>query len=387
MLKHIFIPLILITTSCKLHVDSEEIQCGSQRTELYLKKIRNKNVGVIANHSSLLNHVHLTDSLLKLGITITKIFTPEHGFRGHNDAGELINDSKDKKTGIPIISLYGSKRKPHKSDLNNIDILIFDIQDVGVRFFTYLSTLHYVMEACAEEGIPLLILDRPNPNGFYVDGPIMQEKHMSFIGMHPVPIVHGMTIGEYALMINGEKWLANEVQCEIEIIKCYPYHHQTRFNLPVKPSPNLPDIQSVYLYPSTALFEGTVVSEGRGTDKPFQYIGHPDYPDTSFSFIPRSIQGASKNPKFRNQKCYGINLSTYDTNKIHSIELKWLVNFYHQLSNKNEFFNSYFEKLAGTEELRRQIEKGMSIDDIRNSWENGLKTFKKIRKKYLLYPD
>ncbi len=358
---------------------------GAESTNEYLSELKNKNVAIVANQSSYIKHTHIVDSLLSLNINIVKIFTPEHGFRGAADAGEYVNNNIDKETGIPVISLYGKKKKPQSFDLQNVDIVVFDIQDVGVRFYTYISTMHYVMEACAENNIELITLDRPNPNGFYIDGPVLDTNYRSFIGMHKVPLVYGMTIGEYAMMINGEHWLKNNKKCKLHVVTCKNYTHNTLYNLPIKPSPNLPNMTAVYLYPSLGLFEGTVVSVGRGTDFPFQIIGHPDFKNCKFSFVPKSIVGAAKNPKFKNEKCFGLDLRDKYLKK-QKIDLKLLIDAYHNLNMGDNFFNSYFDYLAGNNVLRQQIIDGLSEKEIRKTWQKDLKSFKKIRGEYLLYP-
>lgn len=359
--------------------------------ELYLSLLKGKSVAIIANHTSMIKNTHLVDSLLVLGVDVVKIFSPEHGFRGSADAGEHIKNYKDKKTGLPIISLYGKNHKPKSSDLKGIDIMIFDIQDVGIRFYTYVSTMHYAMEACAENKVQFLILDRPNPNGFYVAGPVLHKKFKSFVGLHPVSIVHGMTMAEYARMINGQGWLKNSVKCELLHILCEGYSHKDYYELPVKPSPNLPDMASVYLYPSLALFEGTVVSVGRGTDKPFQIIGHPNLQNAKFTFTPHSVQGAT-NPPYNGIKCYGYNLSVFGKIIIRSYEniyLYWLTGTYKDTPEKKSFFlkNGFFDLLSGSATLRQQIVDGVDEEEIQKSWEKDLQKFKKIRKGYLLYPD
>lgn len=367
---------------------SNPIKVGAQQTDLYFPLLEQKNIAVVANQTSLIGAVHLVDSLLNSGINVSIVFSPEHGFRGTADAGELINNTQDAKTGLPIVSLYGNHKKPTASDLSGIDLVVFDIQDVGVRFYTYISTLHYVMEACAENQIPLLVLDRPNPNGFYVDGPVLDTALRSFVGMHPVPLVHGMTIGEYALMINGEGWLANGMHCGLQVISCKNYQHKYRYELPVKPSPNLPNKQAVLLYPSLALFEGTVVSVGRGTDFPFQVYGHPKLTG-NFEFIPQSKAGAKK-PKLENELCRGKDLRQTDCeNNLNGsvFTFAYLIEAYGELQNQTAFFNSFFAKLAGTHELQKQIENGWSEAEIRQSWEPALSQFQTIRSRYLLYED
>jgi uncharacterized protein YbbC (DUF1343 family) len=365
---------------------------GADRTELYLNYLKGKNIGMVVNQTSVIGD-QLTpsvDSLLKLGIHITKIFGPEHGFRGNASNGASVNDSTDPKTGLPVISLYGNKHyKPTPDDLKGLDLMIFDIQDVGARFYTYISTLHYVMEACAENNVELMILDRPNPNGFYVDGPVLDTAFRSFVGMHPVPIVHGMTIAEYAQMINGEGWLKNHVQCKLRIIKVAGYTHSSDYTLPVSPSPNLNTQQSILLYPSLCLFEGTVLSLGRGTYSPFVQIGHPLYKGIyDHTFTPVSIAGMSDDPPLKGQVCYGIDLKNYSAaifKTTRQLNLAWLIELYKAFPDKAHFFTAYFTKLAGTDELRKQIEAGMTEKQIRQSWEPALSRFKQMRRKYLLY--
>jgi uncharacterized protein YbbC (DUF1343 family) len=393
-LRHfLFITSILISiAACSQKSTSKlvayyEIISGDQQLETFLPLIKDKRVAIVANHASLIGNVHLVDTLLKQSIEIVKIFSPEHGFRGTADAGEVISDKIDAATGISILSLYGKYKKPPQDELQNVDILIFDLQDVGVRFFTYISTLTYIMEACAEENIPVIVLDRPNPNGFYIDGPVLEAGYESFVGIHKVPIVYGMTLGEYALMVNGEGWLKDQVLCDLTIIPLKNYKHSYIVKLPVKPSPNLPNWKSVYLYPSLCLFEGTIVSVGRGTDVPFQVYGHPDYLLGSFIFIPESKPGAS-NPKYKDVRCFGQNLSGYAENyqKMPAqLNLRWLIESYKLLSPKYEFFTSYFAKLAGSDKLRQQIEAGKTEEEIRKSWQADLDAFKEIRRKYLLY--
>ncbi|MDB4235438.1 DUF1343 domain-containing protein [bacterium] len=349
--------------------------------------MKEKKVGIVAHQASVIssakNTIHLVDLLRKKNISIQKVFAPEHGFRGTADAGEKIENQIDSKTQLPIISLYGKNRKPSKEQLKGIEIMVFDLQDVGVRFYTYLSTLHNVMEACAENNIPLIVLDRPNPNTHYIDGPVLNLEHKSFVGMHPVPIVYGMTIGEYAQMINGEKWLANSIKCDLTIIPLKNYTHQTTYELTVRPSPNLPNKQSIALYPSLCLLEPTRVSIGRGTDLQFQVYGHPGFPKTDFSYVPKSNFG-SKNPKHKGQICYGENLTT--VNPPSKIELKWLMNAYSDFPEKDLFFLKGFERISGISNLKKQLIEGASEKTIRNSWTDGLNKFKKTRIKYLLYP-
>ena len=378
----ICISLVLLTFSG----NAQNIVLGVERTETYLPLLKNKKVGVIGNQSSMIVNTHLVDSLLSLGIDVVKVFSPEHGFRGKADAGAKIEDGIDVKTGIPIVSLYGSNKKPKPEQLQGIDILVFDIQDVGARFYTYISTLHYIMEASAEFGIPLLVLDRPNPNGHYVDGPILDTAFRSFVGMHPIPIVHGMTIGEYAKMINGEKWIKSDEKGQLrsfmKVIEMKNYTHKLTYDLPIKPSPNLPNARAINLYPSLCLFEGTTISIGRGTDYPFQQFGAP-YLESFYSFTPKSGAG-SKFPKHENKECFGTDLRFQD-NYLTAINLNWLVEAYNQCPEKEKFFNSFFDKLAGTDKLRNQIIAGKTAKEIKATWQEGLEEFKEIRGKYLLY--
>jgi uncharacterized protein YbbC (DUF1343 family) len=368
-----------------------EIICGADRTDLYVEALKGKNIGLVVNQTAIIgpNKVLLVDTLLARGLVIKKIFGPEHGFRGNASAGAKVDNFIDEKTKLPIISLYGKHLKPTADDLKGIDVMIFDIQDVGVRFYTYISTLHYVMEACAENNIELLILDRPNPNGFYIDGPMREGKYKSFVGMHPIPVVHGMTIGEYAQMINGEKWLDKGIQCKIKVIPMANYTHNTRYQLPVHPSPNLNTPESILHYPSICFFEGTTLSLGRGTQFPFLLLGHPDLKGKyEFSFKPVGIPGMSENPPQKDQLCFGIDLRSYDTDKIYDkggLNLTWLIKLYRDFPDKNKFFTSFFSQLAGTANLQKQIEDGLDETQIRKSWEEGLNQFKSIRQKYLLY--
>lgn len=359
------------------------IKTGADNFELYLPMLKNKKVGIVTNQSGILsNKIHLVDFLLSKNIDVQNIFAPEHGFRGTADAGQHIVDGKDSKTGLSIISLYGANKKPKTDQLTGIDIMVFDLQDVGARFYTYISSLHYIMEACAENNIPLLILDRPNPNGGIVDGPILEKEFTSFVGMHPVPLLHGMTIGEYAQMINGEKWLENGVQCKLTVIPCSNYNHNLSYSLPVKPSPNLPNDQAVNLYASLCLFEGTNVSVGRGTEQQFQIYGSPFLPKSNFSFIPKPNIGA-QNPIYNGIICYGEDLSAIA--KVNQLELKWIINAYKNTDDKSKFFNSFFTKLAGTKKLQAQIENNIPEVEIRASWKEGLLNFKEMRGKYLIY--
>lgn len=365
-----------------------ELEVGAQRHEIYLPLLQGKRIAVIANATSMIGDMHLVDALLEKDMDVVKVFAPEHGFRGDKDAGEKIDDEIDTRTGLPIISLYGAHKKPSVKTMQDIDVLVFDIQDVGVRFYTYLSTLHYVMEACAENSVPLILLDRPNPNGFYIDGPVLKPEFSSFIGLHPVPLVYGMTIGEYGRMINGENWLKGGVKCDLTVIKIAGYTHDTLYELPIKPSPNLPNMNSIYLYPSLALFEGTLVSVGRGTDFPFQALGHPDYIKGGFQFTPLPNAGAQY-PKLNGRLCKGYDLraSAANPSPPARVSLDWLIDFYAVLPNQGNFFleNNFFNKLAGNDVLMRQIKEGKTQDGIRESWQDDLKTFKQIRQNYLLY--
>ncbi len=371
-------------------IKSSDIQVGAERFSLYLPLLKNKKVAIVANQTSMVSTIHLVDTLLSLKINIVKIFAPEHGFRGEAEAGALILNGKDIKTGLPTISLYGKQKKPTQENLKDVDVILFDIQDVGVRFYTYISTLHYVMEACVENTKELIVLDRPNPNGFYVDGPVLEKEYASFVGMHSVPLVHGMTIGEYAQMINGEKWLNNKRLCKLKVIPVKGYNHTLFYRPPVNPSPNLNSIESIYLYPSLGLFEGTKVSVGRGTYTPFSIIGYPGFPHGDFTFKPVAIKGMSENPFYQDTLCNGINLSEFARNYLKvnkSIYLFWLIGMYESYPAKDKFFTSFFDKLAGTDTLRKQIIAGKTEGDIRKSWKMKIDNFKKIRKKYLLYTD
>ena len=368
----------------------QEIIVGAGRTNLYLPGLKDKKVALVANHTSKIKDTHLLDSLLSLKIDVVKVFTPEHGFRGTADAGEQLSDYTDQKTGIQVISLYGEKKKPSPDDLSGIDLVMFDIQDVGARFYTYISTMHYMMEACAENNVDFLVLDRPNPNGFYVDGPVLDTAWRSFVGMHPVPVVHGMTVAEYAQMINGEGWLKDSLTCNLKYVKCENYTHKTYYELPVEPSPNLPNLRSVYLYPSLCFFEGTCMSVGRGTGFPFQVFGHPAYPDTGFTFTPRSIDGAASNPKYLGKTCNGVDLSHIPFEFVRNnrrLVLDWLIDAYSSMDDKDNFFNKYFDKLAGSSDLQEQVIAGKNKWVIRASWKKDIEAFKVIRKKYLLYKD
>ncbi|WP_284652902.1 exo-beta-N-acetylmuramidase NamZ family protein [Flavobacterium terrisoli] len=371
------------TENTGLNAQKSIIKTGADNSTAYLPLLKDKKVGIVTNQTGILsNKTHVVDYLLEQKINVQKIYAPEHGFRGTADAGEHIVDGKDAKTGLPILSLYGDNKKPKPEQLAGIDVLVFDLQDVGARFYTYISSLHYIMEACAENNIPLIILDRPNPNGAIVDGPILEKEFTSFVGMHQIPVLHGMTIGEYGQMINGEKWLKNGVQCNLTVISCLNYKRELFFSLPVKPSPNLPNDQAINLYASLCFFEGTNVSLGRGTNKQFQIYGSPELPNTGFSFTPMPNEGA-KEPPLKGKLCFGEDLS--NAPKVIRLELKWLIKAYNETSDKSKFFIPFFTKLAGTKKLQQQIEAGTSEADIRKSWEKGLTDFKAMRKKYLIY--
>jgi len=375
---------ILIFFFSLFAVNAQSVVTGAEQTERYLPLLVNKSVGVVCNQSAIIGNTHLVDSLLKLGVKVEKIFAPEHGFRGEAQAGEWVGSGKDDKTGLQVISLYGKSKKPSPADLGGIDILIFDIQDVGVRFYTYISTLHYVMEAAAENNIPLIVLDRPNPLGFYVDGPVLDTNYRSFVGMHPVPIVHGMTVGEYAQMINGEHWLKNGLTCDVTVITCKNYNHSTRYSLSIKPSPNLPNMTAIYLYPSLCLFEGTVMSVGRGTDYPFQVVGHSLLKGKySFSFTPKAALG-NKTLLYNGKTCYGLDLrQSHDS----TFTLKYLLELYKNYPDKKNFYNTFFIKLIGNKRVFDAIKQGKSEKEIRSLWQSDLVAFQSTRKKYLLYKE
>ncbi|RBA28509.1 exo-beta-N-acetylmuramidase NamZ family protein [Flavobacterium tibetense] len=405
----LFISLLLILVGCSTtknnvvsntdkkplpsstNTKDRKFKTGAENFESYLPLLKDKRVGIVTNQTGILSkEKHLVDFLLEQNINLQKIYAPEHGFRGTADAGELIVDGKDTKTNLPIISLYGNNKKPKPEQLEGIDILVFDLQDVGARFYTYISSLHYVMESCAENNIPLLVLDRPNPNGTIIDGPILEKEHTSFVGMHEIPVLHGMTIGEYAKMINGEKWLnpstssGLELKCDLTVIPCLNYSHDMKYSLPVKPSPNLPNDQSINLYASLCFFEGTNVSLGRGTEKQFQIYGSPFLPESEFdfSFTPKPNFGA-KDPVHNGKVCFGEDLT--EIRKVHRLELKWLLKAYENTADKTVFFTDFFTKLAGTKKLREQIEAGMTEKEIRKTWQEGLEQFKEVRAKYLIY--
>lgn len=375
--------LLLLSLSCKPAGNDQtfDILPGAYQLDQYLPLLTGKNVGLTVNQSSLIGTTHLTDTLLTLGVSIDKVFTPEHGFKGTASDGAKI-EYEDGAEPFELISLYGKNKKPTNDQLSGLDMMVFDIQDVGTRFYTYISTMHYVMEACAENNIPILILDRPNPNGSYVDGPVLDTAYSSFVGMHPIPIVHGMTVGELARMINGEGWLTDGITCDLNVIEIQNWEHSKPYSLPIKPSPNLPDDLSISLYPSLCLFEGTIMSVGRGTDFAFQQIGHPEYPDTVYSFTPRSREGA-KWPPYEDQICYGV--SWIGSSPSYEFTLQPLIDSYLKMGKQEEFFNDYFKRLVGSEELERQIRDGWTEEEIRKSWEKPISDFKLKRKKYVLY--
>ncbi len=393
----IFVSLFFSLGCSTSHGEQEEsIRPGIYQMDCYLPLLKNKNIAVVANMSSVINGKHLIDTLLngslllKYKFHLKKIFTPEHGFSGNFDAGKLIEKEKSLFDSIPLVSLYGKNKRPASDDLEGLDVIIFDLQDVGVRFYTYISTLHYIMEACAEKNIQLIVLDRPNPHIQYIDGPVLKDGFTSFVGMDPVPIVYGMTIGEYAQMINGEKWLRDSLNCKLSIIKIDNYKRSSFYKFPVKPSPNLPNMRSVLLYPSLCLFEGTIVSVGRGTPMPFQVAGHPDYSKGKYNFIPQSTPGASLNPKLEGEKCKGINFSRASVDslrKVDSLNISVLLDFYSSLNQEDNFFTNYFDLLAGTDKLRQQIIEGYSEKSIRESWQSDLNKFNEVRQKYLIYPE
>ena len=397
----ILLILLQLTFACsstpvkqaKTDVDSssqeDQVILGNEKLAQYLPMLNGKRVGFVGNHTSIIGKTHLVDSLLTLGVKVVKVFSPEHGFRGTADAGEKVGNEVDQKTGLSIISLYGKNKKPSAEQLNGVDVIVFDIQDVGARFYTYISTLHYVMEAAAEQGIAVVVLDRPNPNGHYVDGPILEEKYKSFVGMHPVPVVHGMTIGEYAQMINGEKWLKKGVHCELTVITCENYSHQKEYTVNVPPSPNLPNMNAIYLYPSLCFFEGTPVSIGRGTDAPFQQFGHPAFSEFSYSFTPTPTPGA-KSPKLNGKECFGVDLTNQEIVNLRNwrkLDLSYLINSYKMYPEKEKYFTNFFNLLAGNSSLKEAIKAGKTESEIRAAWAEDLAIFKEIRSRYLLYAE
>lgn len=387
-----FILLLISFGLCFLSHAQPSVQTGADRVDDYIWLLQGRRVAVCGNQTSMVGNIHLVDTLLKRNVNVVKIFCPEHGFRGNAEAGAHIASGTDPKTGLPIISLYGKNKKPTPEQMQNIDFVVFDLQDVGCRFYTYISTLHYVMEAAAENNIPVIVFDRPNPNGYFVDGPMLDPKFKSFVGMHPVPVVYGMTIGEYARMINGEGWLAGGIHCNLAVVTLKHYTHNTRYKLPVSPSPNLSNAESIYLYPSLCLFEGTNISVGRGTPLPFQIYGAPSLLAGSYRFTPKPIPGVSENPPHNGKECRGFYLKEYATahlDSANSFNLQYLTTAYRQYPDKEHFFTNanFFDKLAGTDQLRKQLVSGMSEEEIRMSWQEDLEKFKVTREKYLLYPD
>jgi uncharacterized protein YbbC (DUF1343 family) len=376
--------VIALFAFSKSFCQGDQIVVGSEQPDLYLSQLEGKTIALVVNQTSKVFDNHLVDYLTMKGIKVAVIFAPEHGFRGIEEEGKLFDDYVDSSSGIRVISLYSSKKAPSKDDLKGIDIVVFDIQDVGVRFYTYISTLHLVMEACAENNKKLIVLDRPNPNGDYIDGPVRIDSLKSFVGLDPIPIVYGLTIGELAGMINGEKWLKDSLHCNLVVIPLKNYDHSSRYILPVKPSPNLPNDQSIRLYPSLCLFEGTIMSVGRGTDFPFQVIGYPDSISGSFIFIPHSSD-TNTNPLYKNKTCFGKDYR--NINPVPTFTLSFFLEFYNRMGKKNNFFNSYFNQLVGNYELKEQIIAGFSEEEIRITWYDSLKRYKDIRKRYLLYAD
>lgn len=379
----IYVLLLFLFSSIASEAQKPRVIVGAEQLEKLLPFLKDKRVGLVVNNTSLIFKTHLADTLFHLGIQIKKIFGPEHGFRGDAADGEHVNDAVDTKTGVPVVSLYGKNSKPTLEQLKDVDIIVFDIQDVGARFYTYISTLHNVMEACAENHKKVIVLDRPNPNGSYVDGPIREVELKSFVGMNPTPITHGMTIGEFAQMINGEGWLEGKKKCELEVIKIKNWKHTDDYSLPVRPSPNLPNDQAIRLYPSLCLFEGTVISVGRGTPTPFQILGNPELKDMTFSFTPVPIKGYSTDPPQKDKLCFGLDLQKVTPAR--KIDLSYLLMLYQKYPDKEKFFLPYFDKLAGTTQLKKQIKEGLTEEQIRKSWRPGLDQFKAKRKKYLLY--
>jgi len=383
-----YIILYALTAACSTL--EAPVRCGADRLEKYLPLLDGKHIALVANHTSLVEGIHLVDTLLASGIDkaqIVKVFAPEHGFRGDHAAGVQIEDGTDPLTGIQVASLYGSHKKPEPEELDGIDLMLFDLQDVGARFYTYISTLHYVMEACAENGIPLIVLDRPNPNGACIDGPVLDTAYRSFVGMHSIPVAYGLTIGELAGMINGEGWLSQGIKCDLTVITCANYTRGQAYSMPVSPSPNLANDHAVLMYPSTCFFEGTVLSEGRGTAMPFEIYGHPDLPG-EFSFTPETIAGVARNPKFEGQVCYGADLRDFLPEEGWTmIQLKWILDAYKAFPRKEEFFTGYFNTLAGTDQLRKQIEEGWNEERIRASWQEDLEQYKVTRSNYVIYDE
>ncbi|WP_319228530.1 DUF1343 domain-containing protein [Draconibacterium orientale] len=394
-MKQVTISVIILLSyiffsGCKTTIQTppQQVVVGAERTDSYLPFLENKNVGLVVNQTSVIDSVHLIDYLFNKGVSIKGIYAPEHGYKGNVERGEHVDGTTDPDTGIPVHSLYGQYRKPTPEMLEGIDVMIFDMQDVGVRFFTYINTMTRVMEASAENGIKVIVLDRPNPLGYYVDGPVLKPGFESGVGLFPIPVIHGMTVGEYAQMVNSEGWLKDGIQCDLEVVKMKNYTHETKYQLPVLPSPNLADMKSIYLYPSICLFEGADVNEGRGTETPFQVFGAPYYTPKDVSYVPKSIPVLALHPKFEGETCYGYDLSETplaELQNIKQLEIKYVIDFYNKSDDKENFFTPFFDKLAGTDQLRKQIIAGMSEEEIRESWQTDLDNFKQLRKKYLLY--
>ncbi|SMD38947.1 Uncharacterized conserved protein YbbC, DUF1343 family [Reichenbachiella faecimaris] len=376
--------ICFVVFSCQADkAEDPVILTGAEQVNLYIPKLEGKSVALLVNHTSLIGGVHLLDTLLSSGVDVVKIFAPEHGFRGNLANGEQVHDDRDQKTGLPLVSLYGKNKKPSSEQLNGIDVVIYDIQDVGARFYTYISSMHHMMEACAKNGITFMLLDRPNPNAHYIDGPVLEKAHASFVGVHPIPIVYGMTTGELAQMVKGESWINESEALDLTIVELKNWTHTSTYELPISPSPNLPNRQSIALYPSLCLFEGTDISMGRGTDFPFQAVGYPDSVFGEFQFTPRRIEGVSKYPPHKNKTCYGDDLRT--VNPPNRIDLSYLIKYYQLSKNKANYFNAFFTNLSGTKKLRKQIEEGWSEEEIRTSWQDDLNHFKEKRQQYLIY--
>jgi len=381
-----------LTSGCSSSAEHSEpkLKVGAERSEIYLPLLEGKKVGLVVNQSSMVDSVHLINYLVSKGVDVKGIYAPEHGYRGNVERGKHVDGEIDAETGIPVYSLYGKNHKPSPEILKDIDVMVFDMQDVGVRFFTYIYTMTRVMEASAENGIKVVVLDRPNPIGYYVDGPMLKPGFESGIGLFPIPVIHGLTVGEFAMMVNGEHWLKDGIQCDLEVIKVENYTHETKYQLPVFPSPNLAEMKSIYLYPSICLFEGADVNEGRGTYKPFQQFGAPYYTPQDFSYVPKSIPVLALHPKFEGETCYGYDLSGMTMNQLQDIkqlEIKYVIDFYNKCDDKENFFTSFFDKLAGTDQLRLQIIEGKTEEQIRASWQEDLDEFKLMRKNYLLYSE
>lgn len=372
------------------YATDKEILTGAEQPEVYLPLLKGKRVALVANNTSLIDGVHLVDKFVEWEVNVVKVFGPEHGFRGNASAGKHVASEKDPKTGIPVVSLYGNNKKPSPEQMENVDVVVFDIQDVGTRFYTYISTMSYCMEAAAEKGVPFIVLDRPNPNGHFVDGPVLEKGFESFVGLHPIPVVHGLTVAEYAKMANDEGWLKGKAKVNLTVVPCKGYTHKIFYYLPEKPSPNLDSQASIYLYPTVCLFEGTALSVGRGTDKPFRVIGYPGWKNAPYEFTPKSIPGVSDNPKYKDQVCNGYDLTEFGLEYLKNagrLYIFWILDAYERYPNKDKFFTGYFNTLAGNSKLKEQIQKGISEEEIRKSWEPELSKFKEIRKKYLLYED